>query len=340
LRKLTRGEFFSRLQLIRTVDPLTNEAYKESEKRAWENQEGDSPHGNPWHVSFHASQFPGDDPMACPRQALYRMMDFPAAKPFPRRSRAIMSAGKAIEEELVRTYERAGILLSAPVDEEVQTGFEVPDAWLTGSVDSVLLPKGWNKPLPVEIKSKYQEIIDEMKLGKRGPDPGHVFQLKVQLALVKLDAHRLWPHLDPVTHGYIYYVSRNRPDDTAEFRVDLDEKFFRVGVERLKQWKAWFQEDFLPSENPSKRHPMGWRWSYPPCQWCDFKKTCQLDHESKRDSLSESIGVDRARMVRPNYDPESAKLRVLARWQRDKSDNIAALGNTESGTEGGRNKAA
>ena len=328
LRKLTRTEFFTRLQVVRSLEPIIQETFKEVEADRWRNQHDDEPHGRPWHVSFHASQFPGDDPMACPRQALYRMMDFPAAEPFSRRSRTVMSIGKAMEVELVRSFEEAGILLSASPDAEIQTGFELPDAWLTGSVDAIIKPRTWNKPLPIEIKSKDRDSIDEMLTGARGPDDNHVFQLKVQLAFVRMHQADLWPGLDPVTHGFIYYMSRGdnrgeREIATAEFRVDLDERFFEIGVDRLKQWRAWFEEGFLPELNPGRRdskfgHPNGWRWSKLPCAWCPFKKTCQLDFQAGETDLENSVGVNRARLVRPDYDPAAARARVLQHWAREK----------------------
>jgi hypothetical protein len=325
LRRLTRQEFFTRFQLIRTVDPITATAYKEVEEALWHSGDDDSPHGHPWHVSFHGSQFPGDDPLACPRQALYRMMDLPKAERFSRRSRVVMQAGKDAEIELVRTWHEAGILLSAPPDAEVQTGFEWPEAWLTSSVDSVILPPRWNKPLPVEIKTKDREAIEQMQVALRGPDPNHITQNKVQIALVRYFQGDLWPALDPTTHGYIYYMARDDPSVTAEFRVDYDQKFFDIGVERLKQWRAYFLEGVLPEIKPGKRsskfgHPHGWRWSYPPCQFCDWKKTCQLDFHEGVEFLADSVGIERARLVRENYDYEAARRRVGERWDKIVSD--------------------
>lgn len=329
LRKLTRLELLTRMQLLPVIDPITDEAYKAVEEEKWRKQTDDSPHGHPWHVSFHGSQFPGDDPLACPRESLYRMMDFPAAKPFNRAGRTVMSAGKAIEVELVQTWADAGILLSAAPTEEVQTGFEVEEAWLTSSVDSVILPPRWNKPLPIEIKTKYQKDIDQMKLGMRGPDAKHVIQCKVQVALVRSFQSELWPGLDPVTHGYIYYLSRDRPTETAEFRVDYDPKFFELGLERLKRWRAMFEEGVLPEQDPGKReskfgHPNGktFKWSKLPCQWCDFKDTCQKDFRAGITDLMESHGIEKAKEIRPHYDPQAARDRVFARWRA--SDKIAA----------------
>lgn len=315
LQRLTRNEFFNRLQLIKTIDPITDRAFGKAEDKRWrtENQE---PHGQPWHVSFHASQFPGDDPLACPRQALYRMMNVPEEGAVQRKGRFLMSIGKAVEYEFVKAWYEAGILLSAPPDEEVQTGFEFSEVWLTGSVDSIIEIDG--RPVPVEIKTKSAEHIQEMCVGKRGPDERHVSQLKVQIALAKLSND--WPNKKPITHGYLYYASRNDPTKTAEFRVDLDEKFFDAGIEKLRQWRAWFEEGVLPSINPTKKHPMGWRWSYQPCKWCPFKKSCQSDHKESIDSLEESTAVYRAGRIREDYDAELARLKVLARW-KEKDDN-------------------
>ena len=313
LRRLTRNEFFNRLQLIKTVEPITDRAFAKAEDERWRN-ENQEPHGQPWHVSFHASQFPGDDPLACPRQALYRMMNVPEQSPFSRKSRHLMSIGKIVEYELVNAWHRAGILLSAPPDEEVQTGFQYPEVWLTGSVDSVIEIDG--RAVPVEIKTKGKEHIEEMLVGKRGPDDRHISQLKVQIALAARE--NLWPDKKPITHGFLYYASRDDPTKTAEFRVDLDDHFFDAGIDKLRQWRAYFEEGVLPSINPSKRHPMGWRWSYQPCQWCPFKKACQEDHKEGIDDLMESNAVYKAGRIRDDYDAELARLKVLARWKDKK----------------------
>ena len=332
LNKLSRGEFFTRTQAVRALDPITDAAYKKVEQIKHEQQLDDNPHGDAWHVSFHASKFPGDDPLACPRAALYSLMDFAREAgdrkartlPFDRTSRTIMAAGKAIELELVQTYSDAGILLSAKPEEKIQTGFVEALIWLTGSVDCVIQWPETTLVVPIEIKSKYQQAIDEMKTGKRGPDISHIFQLKTQLAMIyrTMKAGNIWDGLDLPTHGYIYYLSRDRPSDTAEFRVDLDLKFFDSGVEKLKEWKQLFLDGILPEKPKGKRttnfgHPMGadgFKWSQLPCQWCDYKKTCQLDFRQSITTLEESVGVSRTQAVRKTYDPKIAIAAVKSKW--------------------------
>lgn len=320
LRKLTRTELFSRLQLIQTVDPIVSKAYEISEEKILEQQLDDDPHGHLWHVSFHGSQFPGTE-MSCARQALYRMMDFPPSAPTSRLLRQTASLGKEFEADLVRTWHNAGMLLSSP-DPENQTGFELPGAWLTSSVDAIILPPGKNKPLVIEVKQRKAEVLREMRLGKRGPFPEHVNQIKVQIAFVRMYQVTgvFLSSLDPITHGFIYYGSRDNPLETAEFRVDYDPEYFDAGVKRLMQYREYFEKNILPEDNPGKRstifgHPNGWKWSYPPCATCPFKKTCQLDFRESVTKLTESVGIDRAKKIRKDYDPVAAAFRVIERWK-------------------------
>ena len=92
---------------------------------------------------------------------------------------------------------------------------------------------------------------------------------------------QMWPQLDPVTHGYVYYLSRDKPDETAEFRVDYDPRFFEMGVAVLKQWRAWFEEGAVCPRSIQASAPDGMALDLSPCNWCDFKKTCQLDHQAR-----------------------------------------------------------
>jgi hypothetical protein len=154
-------------------------------------------------------------------------------------------------------------------------------------VDCVI--RRYDAPLPIEIKTKDRETVEDMRLGKVGPDDSHVKQIKTQLGLIftAQSLNEQWGDMEPVSHGYIYYVSRGDKKNerevlTAEFRVDLDKRFFDIGLERLSEWREWFENDTLPELNPGKReskfgHPNGWKWSQLPCAWCDFKKTCQED---------------------------------------------------------------
>ncbi len=325
LRRLTRREMYSRMQLIRTLEPIVSDAFTASLRRAWREQDHDSPHGHPWHVSFHASQFPGDDPMSCARQSLYRMMDLPSDAPPTRWLMMTAESGKTIETGVVKAFDDANLLLSAPPDSPVQTGFEMPEVMFTGSVDSVISMR--RRPTPIEIKTKHESVIAKMKLGMLGPDDGHVKQLKTEMGLVRAaqESGDLWPDMPLCDRGYIYYLARDTPFlvdgtvavvQTAEFMVEYDPKFFETGLEVLKRWKAYWVEEHLPSINPNKRHPNGWRWSYPPCNFCSFKKICKADHLAGIDSLEDSTGIEYAKSVRPDYKYEDARKRVKKRWSK------------------------
>jgi hypothetical protein len=323
LRRITRKEFLSRLQLTRELEPIVTRAWKEVEqKRAEGENEG---HGEHWHTSFHGSQFPGDRARACPREAMYRMMDF-AREPFSRKGRTVMDIGKAMEVTLVEIFHEAGMLLSAPPDAEVQTRYEDPEHWMTATTDAIILPPRWNQPLPIEVKSKDLETIQKMLVGAVGPDDAHVRQCKVEIAITRIMQRELWPGLDLADHGVIYYMSRgDKKGDpkiyTAEFRVDYDETFWLEGLKRLKEWREMFLKGELPqtNENVEKRyaHPFGWKWGEQPCVWCDFGKECRIDTKALTTDLLQSAGIERTKKVRPDYDPQVVIQRVKDRWQAE-----------------------
>ena len=167
-----------------------------------------------------------------------------------------------------------------------------------------------------------------MKLGGRGPDEPHVRQIKAELGFVyhAMKAGAVWAECDPPTHGYLFYLSRDRPSDTAEFRIDLDLRFFETGISRLREWKQAFLDDVLPEKPKGRRsnnfgHPMGgadFKWSQLPCQFCDYKRTCQLDYRQNIHKLTESVGIDRTRVYREGYDPAEARKRVVATWAENR----------------------
>lgn len=325
LKRLSRKELFSRLQLSRTLEPLISKTYERALRQSWRDQENDSPHGHPWHVSFHASSFPGDDPFACPRKALYTMMDVPSDGPPSRRLHLTAETGKALEVDLVSTMAKSGKLISATPDAEVQTGFEIPECMLTGTVDMALELR--KRATPVEIKTKFIGDIEDMRSGKRGPDSKHVKQLKTQLGLARAaqESGELWSDLKLCDGGYIYYMPRDSkydpryPIQTAEFWVQYDAVFFETGLQVLRQWKEWWEDDILPELLPGKReskfgHPNGWKWSKESCQFCNFKKTCRADFVAGVSELSKSKAIESAKLVRPEYSYENARRRVEKRW--------------------------
>ena len=46
--------------------------------------------------------------------------------------------------------------------------------------------------------------------------------------------------LSPPTRGYLYYVSRDNPEDTFEFMFEYDPNWMRVGRSKLARWRDAF----------------------------------------------------------------------------------------------------
>src|ERR1044072_7487833 len=199
---LTRTEFMSRVGLIKIVEPMIEDAYDLEELKIWEGDLDSSPHGHHWSTSFHASSFPGDDPYACPRQALYGLMNVPSGGPVDRRGRMFMDAGKNLELELQRRFGKAGWLLTndQTAGEEFQTGFVDEFTWLTGNPDLIVLPPGWDRGHVVEVKGKgvrrpprYKQLIDpiaEMASLQEDPTPKHIKQLGAYIGMANREFNK------------------------------------------------------------------------------------------------------------------------------------------------------
>jgi hypothetical protein len=356
---LSRGEFLSRIGQLREIDPLTTLAYRHAEDLEREQPNKGAGATDVWHVSFHGSSFPGDNPKACGRKAIYTLMDLPRGR-FSRKSRQLMDAGKDMEIRLVTRWHQAGMLLSAPPDSRVQTEFEDRDHWLTSTVDAIIARYRSSRPIVAEVKNVGGDVMDLMMRLIRGPDEGHVRQVKCQIGLaheygswdvlrcinsgamaITLN-HRERPivicpihggdkcleekTLAPVEHGYLYYVSRDNPEDTREFYFEYDPEFMRKGRETLKVWRRFFEEGLLPQTHLEGKHPFGWNWTTDdsPCKWCDFgpqgSYVCREDHQTavKRGELlpmADSLAVEEAREVREDYDLDLVRAAVQARWQ-------------------------
>lgn len=253
----SRGELFSKLGYTRpTATPILNAAFSNEEEQIWREDLMSSPHGNHWHLSFHASSFPGDNPKACGRQAIYTLMNIPDFTPIDRAGRSVMEAGKAIEEIIVWRLHRSGLLLSDSPDAEHQMGYEDKEHWLTGSPDVVLKDPKKNEPFVVEIKSKDGEIIELMQLGRRSFDAAHRIQVLTYIGLTRERSKELWPDLEQAEHGAILYVSRNRPSEDHEFKFTHNDKFMEQGYEKLKEWKESYLKEQLP-QTQEKKHPFG-----------------------------------------------------------------------------------
>lgn len=354
----------SRLGVVKIVEPMIQDAYDQEEERIWEGDLDSSPHGHHWSTSFHASSFPSDDPYACPRAALYSLMNVPSGGPVDRRGRMFMDAGKNLELELQRRFGKAGWLLTndQTAGEEFQTGFVDEFTWLTGNPDLIVLPPGWDRGHVVEIKGKgvrrpprYKQLIDpvaEMASLQEDPTPKHVKQLGAYIGMANMEFHKRIPYvivckhtwrvlqalshigdergqgcrehegcerlipMRPVNDGTLIYIALDDGTQTHEYRYSLNARAFEEGRAQLVRWRENFINDELPER------PADWLWSKEPfpCRFCQFKgdtkgtDICKADDKKGVTKLSESHAIGTSQKVRPDYDYQAQRERVLSRW--------------------------
>lgn len=304
----TRRELYNKLGLrTHIADAVLDAAYSIEEEQSWRDNLNSSPHGEPWHTSFHASSFPGDDEKACGRKAIYTLMDIPSQEPFSRAGRAVMEVGKAIEEQLVWRFYRSGVLLTDSPGADTQIGFTDKEHWLTGSPDAIIKTPTKNpRPLPIEVKTKDGEVVIEMISKEKSYDEAHRRQALTYIGLAK--DYFESPDLAPIKDGELIYVSRNRPSETHTYRFDYDAGFMEQGRAKLKIWQDNYLDELLPTR------PKSWRWTEQPCKWCNFKKICKEDYKNEVTKLDKSNTIDFAKEIRKGYDYEKTRKAVLARW--------------------------
>jgi hypothetical protein len=347
----TREEFFGQLGQFRLVDPVIRQAYLEVEKSIMAEDLEGSPHGDVWHTSFHASEFPGDDERACGRYALYSMMNVPQVDEIDDCGRAIMDAGKDAEMQQVRRLYRAGFLISAHPDEDRQTGWMEPQSFLTGNTDGIqVLPFAGTGRI-LEFKGKDGKVIDEMRLGTKKPDTWHIKQVNAYIGMgnamggiefgrcresgrcyiqpgpyqpaIFCPIHGYSQHcwelatLGAIEDGTLLYFARERPrTHTHEFHFKLDPRYLEAGRARLRLWMSMLQRGELPHDPAAKRHPFGWMWSIDPCDYCPYKKhVCKPDWKAGITRLEDSHMHEFSRRVSLAYRPDEARLATLRRWE-------------------------
>lgn len=270
---------------------------------------------------FRSSFWGGSFPVGsghCGRQAIYRLMNLPDTEPAHPKLAATAGAGKGVEQQITYRWGRAGLTLggSVPLEEggpEEQLRLVDSRYWLSTAIDSVLdLRPDWPAVVPVDIKSKAEKVIEEMRLGATDYDPVHAAQVVCYCYIARLYHEEMgWAAmgLKPAEGGFIYYVSRDNPANAREFWIEYRESDVNDALLMLQEWKDSFLENRLPER------PKAWRWTEHPCKWCDVKKLCKADVKDDVENIRESGVIDYAKGVDPKYDFEEIRAKVLKRWE-------------------------
>jgi hypothetical protein len=344
---LTRLELYKELGIeFSIVEPILIAAYEREAHQEWRHGRGRPP------TSFYISSFPGDDPHACGRAAVYSLMDLPEEKPIAPRLQSIFDAGKNHELEWTRRFAASGVLLSG--DEtagEEQTRFADPNVWASGACDAIILPYRWTKPHIVEIKTTAAEKVQAMRDNRESTPYSHdkyVRQIKTYIGL----AHELpfapevtvceasWAitkemmgarwcpfhqgfdctlrtiQLDPPEDGTLIYSSRDEPLDIVSYHFSLDLDFLAAGRAKLAEWRSCYERGVLP---PHPLESQRAKWSVHPCRFCKYKGSgkldgCKADYTAGITNIAESHWIKSAGSIRDNYSYPAVRAAVLARW--------------------------
>lgn len=347
---LSRLALWAEIAGVSVVEPLLLSAYELESEREW--REGQAaPHGEPWFSSFHSSQFPGADPYACGRAAVYGLMGLPDPEPISPPLRAMFNLGTNLEHDWVRRFALAGTLLSKSpaVGDSFQTNFVDREHWLTGASDAIVLPPFWRKSHCVEVKTTSHEKVIAMRQDRDMTPYSHakyIRQLKTYISLANeapftptvtlckdswaitreivegsplrwcpvheaLGCESVQITLEPPDDGTLIYSSREEPLTTVSYYFSIDDEHMAIGREKLEHWR----DDFIAGRIPA--HPQeGERslWSVHQCKYCALKKPCKMDYQAKVTDLAQSNHIEFAKTIRPTYDFGVMRAAVLRRW--------------------------
>jgi len=339
---MTRAALWGSLSGITPVEATLISAYENEERKIW--REGFN--NKKGHTSFNYSKFPGDDPVVCGRAQVYNLMRPIDPKPLDPKTRMLFDLGTMIEHLFVKRWSDYGVLLSADVTgaDDAQTYFEDRDCWLTGSPDAILLPPFYNKSTVTDVKTTSHEKVLAMRQNPESTIYSHkkyIRQLKSYIAeankkfsptvvtcgisgLLIKNGKDICPvdhngkckprvlKVEPPDDGTLFYASREEPlTCTASYYVSLDSEVDKIGRERLKDWRGYFERDEIP---PHVREGESAKWSVGECKYCSEKPHCKIDFKEKRKKLSESMLVENAKKLYPSYDPIKIREEVLERW--------------------------
>ncbi len=312
---LSRRQLFTTLGIVPPPGPRLHKRTI----RAWTDLElwrlNRDPH---FRSSFWGSAFPVGPGNHCGRFALYSLMNLPDSEPPHPKLVATARAGKDVENQITYRWARAGITVggSCSLNEDVepaQLRLQDPEHWLSCAIDSCLdLRPDWPAVCPVDVKSKPDKTINELRVGAASYDPRHRAQVISYVHVCRLNHEAMgWADmgLEPANGGFLYYCSRDNPTNAVEFWIEYDEAEVENALTLLQQWRIGYEKGILPER------PKAWRWTEQPCKWCDLKKLCKADVKDGVTDLFLS-GVNRYAVgVNPSYDARKVHAQVLRRWQ-------------------------
>jgi|TARA_Y100000310_G_scaffold68970_2_gene64316 CRISPR/Cas system-associated exonuclease Cas4 (RecB family) len=135
---------------------------------------------------------------------------------------------------------------------ESETSFEIPvdDFVISGRIDNLVLFKGEEKKVLVEVKStKSVDYLD-------GPQESHIMQLQLYL------------HARKMQEGVLVYVEKNTLKSKT-FPVTYNPSIYEVIINRFKKLHEHLKSSSTP--DPESRLLEDKKWM---CRYCNYKTEC------------------------------------------------------------------
>ena len=153
------------------------------------------------------------------------------------------------------------VLKSNKIPEVELLGYEIPielkfdDFVISGRIDDVIILKTDNRKILIEVKT-CKDVRTVLK-----PQNSHMIQLQFYM------------HVTGIKEGMLLYVDKTTLD-TKSFKLEYDEHWSNLIVERFKKLHECLVKDELPIPEAKVIEELRWM-----CNFCEYREKCEKNEK-------------------------------------------------------------
>lgn len=172
---------------------------------------------------------------SCERRIVMLLLNLIKAKPVTPQQQRVFDMGNAVHKRYLKSYIPAlGVAAMINGKPFIEQQIQVPELWLKGAPDAVIINADDNLPYIFELKSIKQELFNELT----EPSNDYIMQVHLYMFMCQID------------RAIVFYENKNN-QDTKEFFIMKDENKMKEVLDKVrsiqKYVSEWSEEhDVLP----------------------------------------------------------------------------------------------
>ncbi len=167
----------------------------------------------------------------------------------------IFELGNIMHDFIVKVLQSEKIPEVELVDYEIPIELKMDDFVISGRIDDLILLKTDNRKVLIEVKT-CKDVRTVIK-----PQNSHMVQLQFYM------------HVTGIKEGILLYVDKTTLD-TKSFKLEYDEHWSRLIVDRFRKLHEALVKDELPLPEAKLIEEIRWM-----CSFCEYKEKCEKNEE-------------------------------------------------------------